>query len=140
MKALFLGHGRSCSTARSCAWPTSMMPDGAVSWHRRHCTSVALAPCPKSAAIAERYSRLRVRFAAILGRPASSPQVLAHATTWRYTNYTFVSIYGVFSYGTRFRELPRAHVRSHAAAAADPVGGRRRVPQHGHYAHDRRGR
>src|SRR5437879_2547276 len=72
MKALFLGHGRSCSTARSCAWPTSVMPDGAVSWHRRHCTSVALAPCPKGAAIAER-SEIDERD---LARLAASPLTL----------------------------------------------------------------
>src|SRR5271156_6191307 len=52
-------------------------------------------------------------------RPHS--KVLAHTTTSRYTNYTFVSPHGAIHYAIRLREAPHTATRDHAASAADPA-------------------
>src|ERR1019366_5992176 len=68
------------------------------------------------------------------------PEVLAHTTTPRYTNYTFVSSYGAITYVITLREAHHPTLTAQAPAAADPARRHRRLPQHGHHPHDRRGR
>ncbi len=72
----------------------------------------------------------------------TTQKVLAHATTPRYTNYTFVSSYGAIpmspaSEKPTVQPSPR---RAQAPPAADPARRHRRVPQHGHHADGRRRR